>query len=428
MLKNELDFLYGLMREGVKLDLSIMGLFSKLVGHPELEFNSFHVAGTNGKGSTASFIYNILRQKYRTGLYTSPHLVKFNERIIFGLDQIDDEYIGNFISKYRKTILDLAGTNRNPTFFETTTLLAFKYFADMKAEYAAVEVGLGGRLDSTNIITPEISIITQIGYEHADKLGCSLTAIATEKAGIIKKGIPVVLSDEKPEVLRTIKSIAEARGSELFLAPAESKVKKLSITEEGTRFTLVTDNDKYEIETTILGDFQVRNIATAVVALEHSNAESLTAKDVEKGIHESRWPARVEVIKSSPKVVIDSAHNPPAAFSLVKTFRKVFRKKPLLVVGMLSDKDAYSYLSVLKQLSDKIVFTSPREEHRAMDPEKMNRLYGGMFRNSLVVKDPVEAYEYALGKSGLILVTGSMYLVGLIKGYENGEVMPYDLN
>ncbi len=416
------------MREGIKLDLEIMRDFSDMVGHPERRFKSFHVAGTNGKGSTATFIYNIMRQKYGTGLYTSPHLVNFNERIIYGLEQIDDGYIKDFVKKYRGAILDLAKGNRNPTFFETTTMLAFDYFASRGAEFAAIEVGLGGRLDSTNIIIPEVSVITQVGYEHADKLGCSLTSIATEKGGIIKSGIPVVLADEKPEVVRTIKSIASVRGANLIQTGSEAKVRNLEISEEGTSFTLKTSRDEYDLRTRLLGDFQVRNICTAVVSVENGDTVSLSSRQIEKGIGEARWPARVEVVKTNPKVVLDSSHNPPAAVSLVKTFKKVFRKKPLLVVGMLSDKDAYSYLSVMKGLSDSIIFTSPMEERRAMDPEKMDRLYGDMFKRHIVIKDPVQAYEYALEKSNLILVTGSMYLVGLIKGREDGKVMPYDLN
>lgn len=428
LLDSELDFLYGLMREGVKLDLEIMRGFSEAMGSPQDSFRSVHIAGTNGKGSTASFIYNILRQRHNTGLYTSPHLVKFNERIVYNLEQIDDDYIRQFVRDHRSTILELAKSNRNPTFFETTTMLALDFFKSRKADFAVLEVGLGGRLDSTNIVNPVLSVITQIGYEHADKLGCSLTSIATEKGGIIKEGVPVVLSDEKPEVVKTIRSIASVRNSNLILTWKESEISNLEISEEGTSFSLRTPAETYDIRSPLLGDFQAGNISTAVVSIENCDYAKFSRKDVEKGISESRWPARLEIVRSDPKVVLDSSHNPPAAISLVRTFRKIFREKPLLVVGMLSDKDAYSYLSVLKGLSDKIIFTSPLEEKRAMDPEKMDRLYGYMFREHNVVKNPWEAYERAKEKSALILVTGSMYLVGLIKELEDREVMPYKLN
>ena len=164
MIEETLDYLYGLKREGIKLDLEATREFANHLGNPEKNFKNIHVAGTNGKGSISSYTYNILRQKYDTGLYTSPHLIDFNERFIFNKEMISNDYIASFINENRKYIEELGIKKRNPTFFETTTVMAFKYFSDKKADYASVEVGLGGRLDSTNIVNPEISIICQIGY------------------------------------------------------------------------------------------------------------------------------------------------------------------------------------------------------------------------------------------------------------------------
>jgi dihydrofolate synthase/folylpolyglutamate synthase len=212
----DLEFLYSLKREGVKLDLDIMREFAPRLGNPQDKFKSFHVAGTNAKGSVSSFIYNILRQKFSTGLYTSPHLVKFNERIVVDRDFITDEYMEDFMTKYLPIIIDLMKTRRNPTFFETTTLMAFDYFSNKKVQYGSIEVGLGGRLDSTNIIKPEVSVICNIGYDHFDRLGCTLDSIAYEKGGIIKEGRPVVLSDQKEEVVRTIRRISDLKNSRLF--------------------------------------------------------------------------------------------------------------------------------------------------------------------------------------------------------------------
>lgn len=187
MLSN-LDYLYNLKRAGIKYDLTVMREFADMLGHPERDFRSIHITGSNGKGSTSAFIYSILRQKFSVGVYTSPHLERFNERIIVDNEEVPDEYIDGFIEKYRPKFDELSKVNRNPTFFEVTTMMAFQYFKDRKVDYASVEVGLGGRLDATNIIMPEVSVIAQVGYEHADKLGCSLTSIAYEKAGIIKEG------------------------------------------------------------------------------------------------------------------------------------------------------------------------------------------------------------------------------------------------
>lgn len=412
----------------MKFDLDIMKSFSEAVGHPERKFRTIHVAGTNGKGSTSAVIYNILRQSRPTGLYTSPHLVKFNERIILDREQIGDSYIIDFIRENREKIMELSRSNRNPTFFEATTMMAFQYFADRGAEYASVEVGLGGRLDSTNIVMPEISVITQVGYEHADKLGCSLTSISTEKGGIIKEGVPVVLLDEKPEVVKTVEKLSSLRNSRLIKVGEESSISSLTMDEYGTSFELRTPMDSYNLKTNMLGEFQAGNIATAVLAVENSGVTGIGKKEIEKGIMETRWPGRLEIISDSPKVVLDSSHNPPAATTLVRSFKKIFSGKPLLVVGMLTDKDSYSYLSSIKSLSDEIIFTSPKEEKRAWDPEKIDRLYGDKFRDHMVIKDPIEAYEYATAKSNFVLVTGSMYLVGLIKEYKEGNVMPFMIN
>ncbi len=428
MLDTELAYLYNLMREGIKLDLGIMRAFADSLGHPENDFKSIHVAGTNGKGSTAAYIFNIMRQKQNAGLYTSPHLVRFNERIIFNQNQIRDSDIRDFISSNRPTIDRLALENRNPTFFEATTMMAFQYFSKKKADYASIEVGLGGRLDSTNIITPEVSVITQIGYEHADKLGCSLTSIATEKGGIIKKNVPVVLSDTKPEVVRTIKSICSIRDAELILSEQQCTVENLHLTEDGTSFSLRTPKDKYEISTPLLGEFQVSNIATSVLAVESTESAFSSKKDIEKGVKETRWPGRMEVIRKDPKVILDCSHNPPAAVSLVNTFSKIFGRKPVIVTGMLSDKDSYSYINVIRKISDEVIFTTPNDEGRAVDPAKLDRLYGHLFAKHQAINDPIDAYRKALGSAPLILVTGSIYLVGVIKDFEEGNAMPFVLN
>ncbi len=302
MIDNTLDYLYNLKREGIKMDLKATMDFASHLGNPQNKFKVVHIAGTNGKGSIASFIYNILRQKYKTGMYTSPHLLDFNERIMLGLDPIPDSYIIDFVKSNRYYIEELAAQYRNPTFFETTTVMAFKYFADNNADYAAIEVGLGGRLDSTNIVDPEVSIIAQIGYEHYQRLGCSLTSIAHEKGGIIKKGKPVVLLDDKPEVVAEIRKIADVRNSRLVKISDYCSVKNLKYNLDGMAFTLKTPVEEYNIKTTNLGLFQIGNISSAVASMELLPQGSPGKNIIEKGIMESRWPSRFEVISHRPQV------------------------------------------------------------------------------------------------------------------------------
>ncbi|WP_337859946.1 folylpolyglutamate synthase/dihydrofolate synthase family protein [Ferroplasma sp.] len=427
MIDDTLNYLYSLTREGIKMDLNATRALAEHLGNPQNKFKTIHIAGTNGKGSIASYIYNILGQKYKTGMYTSPHLIDFNERIIVDQQQIPDTYIIDFMEKNRSYIENLAVKYRNPTFFETTTVMAFKYFADMNADFAAVEVGLGGRLDSTNIVMPEISIIAQIGYEHYQRLGCSLTSIAYEKGGIIKEGKPVVLLDEKPEVVSEIKKLAEIRNSELKMVSNYCNVSDLKYSLDGMFFTLKTPLEEYKIKTTNLGLFQIKNISAAVTAIE-SIPDNPGKLAIEAGIAKARWPSRFEIISKDPLIIMDSSHNPPAASALVETFKTFVSQKPVLLIGMLNDKDYFSYMSIMRKLSDTVILTTPDDPERSLDPEALAKGMGNMFPNIKIIKDPVQAYNYAIENNKCVLVTGSMYLVGMLKKYLNSSVRPFNIN
>lgn len=425
MPQQELNYLYGLFRQGVKLDLSVTREFSRLLGQPENDFRTLHVAGTNGKGSTVSMLHNILMRKHRSGMYTSPHLVKFNERIIAERDQISDRELVEFVQDNKGLIEKLALENRHPTFFEATTVLAFQHFARKKLDYACVEVGLGGRLDSTNIVTPEVSVITQVGYEHADKLGCSLTSIAGEKAGIVKEGIPVVLGDYKREVVDTVRRIAQSRNSEFVHAPSQTEISDIESDLGGTRFKLGTPKSEYRIDLRMLGEFQPSNVACAVLAIENSNAGNITKNDIEAGIRNSRWPGRMDIIRKDPVVMVDGAHNPPAANALRISLKELGIREPTLLLGMLSDKDAFTFLRIMREISGKAVFTAPDEPYRAIPAQKLNEISGGIFRDTKTISDPIQAYEAAKSDSDFVVVAGSLYLAGTIMEHEKASVMPF---
>ena len=424
-MSDNLSYLYGLTRDGIKLGLTVSREFSDYLGNPERKFKSIHIAGTNGKGSVSAFIYNILSQKYRAGLYTSPHLLKFNERIVVNKEMITDEEINDFVSKTRDFIESMRLKQKRPTFFEATTLMAFDLFEMKNVEYAAVEVGLGGRLDSTNIVTPEVSVITQIGYEHYDRLGCSIDSIAFEKGGIIKKGKPAVVLESKPEAVKVLRRICDLRDSRYISVETNSKITDLESNLNGTSFTLTTPNEKYDIETRLIGQFQARNIATAVLALENSGADRLKKADIERGILSTKWPGRMNIIRRDPMVMVDAAHNPPAADALQIALNKLTPLKPLLVVGMLSDKDQYSYLRALRRLSDRIIFTTPNEPSRSLPAQTLSNISNGVFEHSEVIPDPIEAYRKAREVSDFVLVTGSIYLISEIIEYENKGKIEY---
>ena len=408
-----LDYMYSLMREGIKLDLDITREFNSALGNPDTYFDSIHIAGSNGKGSTSAFIYNILQKVSRTGLYTSPHLVDFNERIISGRELIPDSYIESFVNQYGEMVEALKTKNRNPTFFEFTTVMAFKYFQDTKCRYSAVEVGLGGRLDSTNIVTPVVSVITQVGYEHAAKLGCSLTSISYEKGGIIKKGIPAVLGDSKPEVYSTIRSIAESRGSELHCIWKETTIEDAEVSADGIKFKLLTPSREYRISSSLPGLFQKNNIACAVLAIENSGV-AVPGSGIETGVRNTCWPGRMQVISKDPLIMMDSSHNPPAAHSLVSSYRAVTEREPILLIGMLSDKDVEGYLRIMRKISGRVVFTTADEPERALKSSELIKNYSWIFQESREIEDPMEAYDYCVSSGYDVLVTGSMYLIGKI--------------
>jgi dihydrofolate synthase/folylpolyglutamate synthase len=423
----DLEFLYSLKREGVKLDLDIMREFAPRLGNPQNKFRSFHIAGTNAKGSVSSFIYNVLRQRFSTGLYTSPHLVKFNERIVVDKDFISNEYMESFMTKYLPVIVDLMKTKRNPTFFETTTLMAFDYFSTRKVDFGSIEVGLGGRLDSTNIIDPEVSVICNIGYDHFDRLGCTLDSIAYEKGGIIKKGRPVVLADQKEEVVKTIRRISDLKSSRLFEVSKNSIAENVKQGIDGISFELKGMNDSYYIESRMLGLHQVKNIQTAVLAAEVSGVDRIGREEIEKGIREALWPARMEIVSREPFVLIDCAHNPPAARALVTAYQKIFKEKTAVLLGMLNDKDWYTFAHTISEIADEVVFTRPDEPERSLEPQEFSKYCGSFFKKSRIIADIGEAYEYMIQHYDRILVTGSIYLVGKIKEITGSSLYPYIL-
>ncbi len=421
----DLDFLYELKREGIKLDLETIRSFLKTIGDPQNNFKSVHVAGTNGKGSVSCMLYNILKQKFRVGLYTSPHLVRFNERIILKDEFIPDSYIDGFMSRYKPLIVNLARENRNPTFYETTTAMAFNFFSEGGADFASVEVGLGGRLDATNVIIPEVSVITSIGYEHSDRLGTSLEQISIEKGGIIKEHVPVVLGERNANVVKQIRKLATIRESEFIAISRDAIIRNLHTDAHGTEFKLLTKKREYRIKTRLLGDYQVRNIATSVLAAEILEPYGIERGDIERGISHTIVPGRMEIISSEPLVVLDSAHNPQAMRSLVTSFKKILPEKPHLVIGMLSDKNHYGFLRAASSLSDSVTFTTPDEPVRAESPNKLLQKSKGMFRRARVIADPVEAYRRAREEFESVLVTGSIYLTGIIKKIEGSSLKPF---
>lgn len=384
-----LEELYGMPEWKFKLGLKNMKLLLKKLGNPEKKLKYIHVAGTNGKGSVCAMISSILQEAgYNVGMYTSPHLKKFNERIRINDKLITDKEIVEYYLKVKKHAT-------NQSFFEITTSMMFLYFYDKKVDFVVLETGMGGRLDSTNVIRPLISIITNVAHEHKKFLGNSLRKIAYEKAGIIKNNVPVV-TGAKGVALKTIKKIAIKKNSRI-MAPLKNE--KTSINEK---------NNDENIKSGLEGNFQLINAAIAIKALEILNENKrikINKKDIKNGLKNVKWPGRFELRKN---VLIDVAHNPAGFRGLFHELKNLRYNKLIAVLGFSKDKDVKAISKIIK--ADKIILTEANNE-RAAKIKDIKKY----FKNSIIIKNSKKALEYAkknAGKRDLVVVAGSIYLVG----------------
>jgi dihydrofolate synthase/folylpolyglutamate synthase len=395
----------GLERSDMKLGLSRMRRVLKRLGNPEKSFKSIHVAGSNGKGSICAMLSSILTESgYKTGMYTSPHLVDVRERIM-----VDGKMIpGKDMERLGKAVIRIG---IRLTYFEFLTVISFLYFRERKVDFAVVEVGLGGRLDATNVVNPIVSVITNISLEHMDVLGDTIEKIACEKSGIIKNDRPVVTSAEG-SALSVIKKAASERSAKVFVAG--DRIKRVS--QNLNRQEIVYKNRKISLP--LLGDFQIENANTAMAATEvlESIGIRIGTDKTKKGIENVRWPGRLEVVGRRPLMILDGAHN-PAGIRSIKPFIKSLKfRRMILVTSIMKDKDYRGMLSEISPMADVTILTKA-DTDRAIDPVRLEKYAG---KKCLVQRDARKAVRLAESlaeKDDLILVTGSIYLVGNVKGF-----------
>ena len=415
--KNVLNELYLLDIKKWALGLERIESLLKKVGNPEKNLKCIHVAGTNGKGSVCAMIHSILVDAgYKVGLYTSPHLKKFNERIKINDGEISDEDIVKYYLKVKKYL-------SGQSFFEITTAMAFLYFFEKKVDFVVLEVGMGGRLDATNVAAPLVSIITGIGLEHTQFLGNTLEKIAYEKAGIIKKNIPTITAAEGI-ALATIKKISNERSSQLIIINKNNiklnkisggKIKNKNIKNIPSVIKHHWAFDYSGYKNLILGlngRFQVYNSAISLEAikiLKNDYKINMLKKNIIVGLKNAKWPGRLQFLETN--VLIDCAHNPHGLKILVEELKSFDYTRLILILGFSKDKDIISMAKMINPMADKIILTKSSNE-RAVDPEIIKEYFN---KNQLIIKNPKEALKYAkkLAKKGdLILVTGSIFLVG----------------
>ncbi len=378
-------------------NLDRMRRLAASMGNIERSFKSLHVAGTKGKGSVAHMAEAILRRAgYRTGLYTSPHLVDLRERI-----RIDGRNVSERDFLWAMNRMEPALRRLRPTYFEIMTEAAFLVFAKKRVDFAVIEVGLGGRLDATNVITPAACAITRIDYDHMDKLGHTLGEIAREKAGILKPGVPVVTGAQRPAALREIRRRAAPLVPTVCATRATGTVLKFTVS--GVR------GKRYRCELPVLGPHQAGNAAIAIGLVEASGAE-VTPVDVREALRRVRLPGRIEIVRRRPWIIVDSAHNPVSARALVEGLRPLRRRRTVLVFGASADKDWAGMLRALGR-ADLTIFTRAKSP-RAAAPEALAR----RARGPAVRVESVEA-ALALARTvaradDAVVVTGSFYVAG----------------
>lgn len=412
-------YVESLGKFGIHLGMErIQGLAAQL-DHPERKIRTIHVTGTNGKGSVTTFLANMLQQAgLRVGSYTSPHFVRYNERICLDGQEISN---GDFaaITERTKEALEkyLAAGGEQPTQFEFITAMGFLYFAEKQVDCAVIEVGMGGLWDSTNIITPEVSVITNVTLEHTDRLGKTIEAIAAQKAGIIKPGVPVV-TEAEGKALTVIRAAAEANHAPLYVYGEDFTAEKLTSSMEAQTFLYRLGEKEMEAVIHLPGEHQILNGAAALTAAEILRDKHGVPDEAAmlRGMAAAQWPGRLERIHRDPDIILDGAHNPSGVTVLRKALDAYYpQARRLFVFGMMADKDVSQVSDILFRPEDTIYTVLAHEGERSEKPEKLaQRLH----KNAVPMEDLTAAYRRAVGEAGpgdVVIVCGSLYLIGTFK-------------
>ena len=423
-----LDYIYNLNKYGIKLGLKNISYLLFLLGNPHKKLNIIHISGTNGKGSTAAIISSIIQSDgFKVGLYTSPHLVDFTERMKINFQSISERKICELLERIKPYIKEVDHTSgyNHPTFFEVITTMAFLYFFEEKVDFLVLEVGLGGRLDATNVCEPLISVITHIDYDHMDKLGNSIKEIAGEKGGIIKSGGIVITSNQYDEAYDEIKKITCEKNSLIFGIGKEINYKIMKSDVKGNIFNLKgIYNDYKNLYIPLLGKYQVDNAATAVTTIEALRIKGLniSKRAILEGLEKVNWEGRLEIIQYDPLLILDGAHNPNGVKKVRQALEEVFSyHRLILVLAIFSDKDYKKMIRVISPIAD-LIITTKAKNPRATPPQIIAQEAAQYISQDriIVTENIPQAIKCALSnshKDDLICITGSLYTVGEAKRY-----------
>jgi dihydrofolate synthase / folylpolyglutamate synthase len=413
--QESLDYLTSLGRFGIKLGLERTEALLHALGDPQDLFQGVLVAGTNGKGSVCAMLASILQSAgYRVGLMPKPHLVSYTERIQVDQRPIAEADFAALLSELQPVITKVAADLGPPTEFEILTSAALYYFARAGLDLLVCEVGLGGRLDSTNVLDLGVSVITNIALDHTQYLGSTLEAIAAEKAGIFKPD-SVAITGAQPPALAVIESVAAARKIPLLRLGHEIELSATDNEWAGVQISLTTPAGAYkDLRVPLLGLYQADNAALAVAATDalRSRGWDISEGALRDGLARTRWPGRLEIIDRDPIVLVDGAHNPAGLERSLAAVQKLAKGRPIVIVfGAMADKDLPSMLALLRKLDAPVIF-SRIDWHRAAQPAVLAAQFGGQSETAESAVEAINRARERAGRDGIVLVCGSLYLVG----------------
>ncbi|NJJ34423.1 bifunctional folylpolyglutamate synthase/dihydrofolate synthase [Clostridioides difficile] len=420
-----LEYISQTNKFGIRLGLENIGKLLELLGNPQETLNIIHVAGTNGKGSVCSFVSNILREcGYKVGLYTSPYLETFTERIRVNGENIPQDDVVRIIELIKEKIdIMVEQGYAYPTEFEVVTAMAFYYYSEQNVDFVALEVGLGGRYDATNIITKSlVSVIASISLDHTGILGDTIEKIAYEKAGIIKENGVVLVYDQTDEVKNVIKSVCNEKKAQYIEVNFDYiNIKKSDIDSQIYDCTVMKEIYK-DLEIKLIGEHQINNSILAMSVIKYlkdiNKLEKISEESIRKGLINTKWPGRIEKIKENPIFIIDGAHNEDGAKSLAKALNKNFKDRSLtLLIGMLEDKDIDSVLNILLPHFNKVITTTPNNP-RAINSDILKEKvlkYVDDVTSKHEIEDAVNYTLETSNKDDVIISAGSLYMIGTVR-------------
>lgn len=427
------EWITGLVPLGIRPGLKRMEKLMELLDHPERRLKFIHVAGTNGKGSTCAYLTRVLVQNgYDVGTFTSPYIEKYTNRIKYNERDIPEEALLQLANELKPLVDAVAATDLgSPTMFEVSTALALMYFGKVTfPDYVVWEVGLGGRLDSTNIVTPLVSIITNVGHDHMEILGDTLEQVAAEKAGIIKPGVPVVSACEQPEVIEVLQEVCRQKRATLYLMGRQFSFEPLSTALNDQRFHFTGPFRRYEsVGISLNGYHQLKNAAVALMTLEvlrQYYALALEDEDVLAGFQTAQWPGRLEMIRQKPRLLVDGAHNPEGAETLAKALQETYAYRKLhFMIGMLSTKNHSGYLRHILPIVDTLIVTEPdfRKKYEAEQLAALVRKVAaeaGYAPEVIVQPDWKTALARLMEMTeseDLAVVSGTLYLISDVRSW-----------